>query len=162
MSGHSTHSEATDDDDDDFSTIKGHDAERSFSDDEDDTNEEWLKQGDYSSRLEEILSDDQHSDSDEFHYDDGEDDDDDEGFVYSGKDVDAPRASYEEQLRDVLEGDMDSDDEIHGNAFATGDHSFASVSHHADVSIEVSSPQVRVLSSLFLASITRFPAGSPF
>lgn len=140
MSGHS----AGDDDDDDFSTIKGHDADHSFSDDEDDANEEWLKQGDYSSRLEEVLSDDQHSDSDEFHYEGEDDDEEEESFVYSGKDGDAsaPQASYEEQLRDVLEGDLDSDDEIPHNAFATGDHSFASMSHHADVSIEVSSPQV--------------------
>ena len=103
-----------------------------------------MKQGDYSSRLEEVLSDDQHSDSDEFHYEGGDDDEEEEGFVYSGNDADdgAPQTSYEEQLRDVLDGDLDSDDEISPNAFATGDHSFASVTHHPDVSIEVSSPQV--------------------
>ncbi len=152
MSGRSKHDELAADDDDDFSTIKGAGADHSFSDGEDDANEEWLAQGDYSSRLEEILSDDEPGDNDGLVFSD--DEDDSEGFVYSGKDADMSLASYQEQLRDVLDGDMTSDDEISERAFTTGEHSFASVTHPADVSIEVSSPQVRAQHMPFLAPLT--------
>jgi vacuolar protein sorting-associated protein 8 len=61
--------------------------------------------GDYSTRLEELMSDD------EGHSGDQEDSDDDEGerFVYSGVDAE-PAGTYREQLRDVLGPDHDDDD----------------------------------------------------
>ena len=75
-----------------------------FSDDEADDRDD--QGGDYSARLEELMSDDDE------HGKNGngvDEEDEDEGFFYTG--VDAPPAgSYREQLRDVLGPDHDIDD----------------------------------------------------
>ena len=58
---------------------------------------------DYSARLDEILSDDE-----ELENAAGEDEDE-EDFFYTGKDASGTPTGYQEQMRDVLDGDHDSD-----------------------------------------------------
>lgn len=89
------------------------DAERSltpehivYSDDEgEDDRDDHL--GDYSTRLEELMSDedDQEGNANGAEYED----EDDEGFFYNGTDS-APAGTYREQLRDVLGPEHDLDD----------------------------------------------------
>ena len=71
----------------------------SFSDGGDDVD---VHTGDYSSRMEELLSDE--SDVQE------DDSDAEEGFVYTGTDADEISGAYREQLRDVLGGEGDEDE----------------------------------------------------
>lgn len=74
-----------------------------LSDDEPDEDEEDFDyQGDYSSRMEELLDDEN-----EF---DVTGDDDDEGFVYTGIDVEEPSGGYRDQLRDVLGAEHEDDE----------------------------------------------------
>ena len=82
-----------------------------FSDEE---NEEMPQDhpGDYSTRLEELMSDTEDGPNGDNHdgHGDGDDDDGDEGgFVYSGVDA-APSGGYREQLRDVLGPDHEDDE----------------------------------------------------
>lgn len=64
--------------------------------------------GDYSTRLEELLSDDEgHEEED---VGEEEDEDEEEGFFYNGVDS-QPSGTYREQLRDVL-GPEHEDDEV--------------------------------------------------
>ena len=68
--------------------------------------------GDYSTRLEELLSDTEdgpNDDSHDGHGGSGDDDDDEGGFVYSGVDA-ASSGGYREQLRDVLGPDHEDDE----------------------------------------------------
>lgn len=70
--------------------------------------------GDYSSRMGELFDDEDETTTvsvPSFHLDD-DDGDDEEAFVYDGADAQVSRASYREQLRDVLDGDDDDDDEV--------------------------------------------------
>ena len=63
--------------------------------------------GDYSTRLEELMSDDEPSNG---HAEENEDEDDEEeGFFYSGVDAE-PSGTYREQLRDVLGPEHEDDD----------------------------------------------------
>lgn len=64
--------------------------------------------GDYSARLEELMSDMEDGDSHDGQVDDG-DDDEEGGFVYSGVDA-APSGGYRAQLRDVLGPDHEDDE----------------------------------------------------
>ena len=61
--------------------------------------------GDYSTRLEELMSDDEERPPGQ----DTAEDDEDEGFVYNGVDAE-PSGTYREHLRDVLGPDHDEDD----------------------------------------------------
>lgn len=63
--------------------------------------------GDYSTRLEELMSDDEDTANGSGHA--GNDDEDDEAFFYSGVDSE-PAGTYREQLRDVLGPEHDDDD----------------------------------------------------
>lgn len=58
--------------------------------------------GDYSARLDEILSDEGGYESA------AAEDDDDEAFLYTGKDASEVTGGYREQLKDVLDGDHDA------------------------------------------------------
>lgn len=65
--------------------------------------------GDYSTRLEELMSDDEPSHG---HRQEAEDDDDgEEGFFYNGVDAE-PSGTYREQLRDVLGPEHEDDDAL--------------------------------------------------
>ena len=63
--------------------------------------------GDYTTRLEELMSDEEEHTEDANGASHSEDDED--GFFYSGVDA-APTGSYREQLRDVLGPEHDADD----------------------------------------------------
>lgn len=103
---HSLAEEDLIDEEDDFSTIRNR--HQSFSDGEE-QHDHWDGEGDYSSRMEEIFSD--NGDSDNGH--DRQDGmDDDEEFVYTGKDADEPTGGYRDQLKDVLESELGSDDAL--------------------------------------------------
>ncbi|KAH9988437.1 Golgi CORVET complex core vacuolar protein 8-domain-containing protein [Russula compacta] len=68
--------------------------------------------GDYSTRMGELFDDEDHTPTASFpRFGVDQDDDDEEAFVYDGADVHVSRATYREQLRDVLDGD-DNDDEV--------------------------------------------------
>lgn len=64
--------------------------------------------GDYSSRLDEILSDEENEVKGKHSYgfDDGSSNEDDEGFLYSGIDAQIP-SGYQDQLHDVLGTDAE-------------------------------------------------------
>lgn len=64
--------------------------------------------GDYSTRLEELMSDTEDGPT-SHEGGEGERDDDEEAFVYSGVDS-APSGGYREQLRDVLGPDHEEDE----------------------------------------------------
>ena len=74
------------------------------------------EQGNYSSRLDEILGDDGSEDRDvwneagssrdsEGDQRDEDEEEEEEGFVYTGKDAAIPSGGYRDQLKDVLDGD---------------------------------------------------------
>ncbi|KAH9935787.1 Golgi CORVET complex core vacuolar protein 8-domain-containing protein [Fomitopsis serialis] len=65
--------------------------------------------GDYSARLEELMSDTEEGSDGHPHDDEHGDEDDEEGFVYSGMDA-VPSGGYREQLRDVLGHDHEEDE----------------------------------------------------
>lgn len=65
--------------------------------------------GDYSTRLEELMSDMEDGPNGDGHEGDEGEDDDEGGFVYSGVDA-APSGGYREQLRDVLGPDHEDDE----------------------------------------------------
>jgi vacuolar protein sorting-associated protein 8 len=78
--------------DDGTSTL--HQPTLNLSDDEPEGEEDDFEyRGDYSSRMEELM-----------------DDDDEEGFVYTGIDVQQPSGGYRDQLRDVLGAEHDEDE----------------------------------------------------
>lgn len=59
-------------------------------------------EGDYSARMEELLSDEE---------EDAEDDDEEEAFVYNGVDAPEVPTAYRDRLRDVLEHEATDDEE---------------------------------------------------
>jgi vacuolar protein sorting-associated protein 8 len=93
----------------------------SFSDDDDEQHEDTTL-GDYSARMEEVLSDDDHDDNNDKAkpangFGDEDSDEDSEVFVYDG--VDAPGSAkmedmnaYKSKLRDILGQDADSDEDV--------------------------------------------------
>lgn len=111
-------------DDDDFSTIKQRrpsDAV-SFSENADEEEDEWHAKGDYSSRMEEIFSDEEEASEEEgglvLHFDD-DGDEEDSGFLYTGKDADINNGGYQHQLKGILESEIDSDEEILNRSFVS-------------------------------------------
>jgi vacuolar protein sorting-associated protein 8 len=72
-----------------------------------DDGEDIEGEGDYSTRMEELLSGDE-SDKEENAMNDS---DSDEGFVYDGADAEKEATGYRQQLRDVLGSDHDEEEE---------------------------------------------------
>ncbi|KAF7361851.1 Lateendosome to vacuole transport-family protein [Mycena venus] len=80
------------------------------SDDEDEDEDEFNYAGDYSSRMEDLLGeDDPNSEAND--EEDVEEDEDDEGFVYTGEDAADTSAAYRDRLRDVLGSDHDPEEQ---------------------------------------------------
>jgi len=68
--------------------------------------------GDYTTRMDELFADEDGSTpTSVLRFDGDEDDEDEEPFVYDGEDAPVSRATYREQLRDVLDDDDDKDDD---------------------------------------------------
>lgn len=91
----------------------GHLRQNSIFDSDSPIEDEWHHDGDYATRLEEVLSESEDSDTgaSRVRAAFGDDDDDDgDAFVYDGKDAE-PAGTYRDQLREVLEEDMGSYDE---------------------------------------------------
>ncbi|KAJ7287486.1 Golgi CORVET complex core vacuolar protein 8-domain-containing protein [Mycena rebaudengoi] len=72
-----------------------------------DDQEDEFNAGDYSSRMEDLMADDDaNSDIDE------EDEDDDGGFLYTGADAGETSAAYRDRLRDALGSEHDPEEEL--------------------------------------------------
>jgi hypothetical protein len=80
-----------------------------------DDDEEFIYNGDYSSRMDEILSDGSKSDSS-----DAGVEDEDDGFVYHGADAE-PQGAYRDQLRAILDAEH-NDDELEEQEVAKALH----------------------------------------
>lgn len=116
-------------DGDDFSTIRNRVRSSSGSVNGNVPDEDWTAHGDYSSHMEEILGDDNDSE-------DGAsaglgDEGEDEGFLYTGKDAEFPAGGYQDQIRDVLDGDLSGDEgefdySLHSEKTGDIDESFGS------------------------------------
>jgi vacuolar protein sorting-associated protein 8 len=87
-------------------------------------------QGDYSSRMDELL-----------------DDEDDEGFVYTGIDVQQPSGGYRDQLRDILGAEHEEDE--------TDEHEVESSLLH-----DIDSEKVAFGEDISLVSLARVFSGS--
>ncbi|KAJ7132765.1 Golgi CORVET complex core vacuolar protein 8-domain-containing protein [Mycena crocata] len=75
-----------------------------------DDDDDDLHAGDYSSRMEDLLGDDDDVNS-EANDDEDEDEADDGGFLYTGEDAADTSAAYRDRLRDVLGSDHDPEEE---------------------------------------------------
>lgn len=90
-------------------TLKPGSPSLSLNDDDDDDESFQYTEGNYSSRLEEILGDSNDDAGAELDHDD---DDDDEGFLYEGEDAPKDVGDYRSRLADVLGEDMDDEPDI--------------------------------------------------
>ena len=121
--------------DDDLSTIRpGSERNNSISQDSDEGEEfdAFDDSKNYSAQMEEIFSDNSNSEN-------GTDSEEENGFLYTGKDADESSATYQEQLRDVLDGDdasVDSEREVERSL------SYDNLSSFHDDSFEVRGLQV--------------------
>src|ERR1700722_10955718 len=91
-------------DEDQASTIRPTPDDLSDNDDDDDDDDRYAQDGDYSSRIDEFLSE---GDVDEG---DDDDDDDDTDFLYTGVDAQLSSETYRDQLRDVLGPEHDENE----------------------------------------------------
>ncbi|KAH8119151.1 lateendosome to vacuole transport-family protein [Phellopilus nigrolimitatus] len=108
---------------DDFSTIRNRTRSGSdtFSDGEaPDTD----THGDYASRMDEILSesnDSDRQDGPEEEVEEEVEEEEEEGFLYTGKDVEESSGGYREQLKDVLDDELDSEEDVYSRGFDLGE-----------------------------------------
>ena len=157
-------------DEDDISTIRDRNTLKDH-ELEDEETLEWQAGGDYSSRMEEIIGEDGDSEDEEesFTYPDdeqgGEDkeEEEEEEFVYTGKDADTSHTSYRDRLKDVLDGEEDSDeDELSNSHFVVSDFSLSEIQPRPDVSVTSTSPppvRLSTICSLVFVSDTLIWAG---
>ena len=84
------------------------------------TNDDPDSEADYNTRMDEIFSDSGDSNVNNDSMNDAvgeeEEEEEEEGFVYTGKDAEPPSGGYREQLRDVLDEEIDSEDDTYGPA----------------------------------------------
>ncbi|THH10658.1 hypothetical protein EW145_g1176 [Phellinidium pouzarii] len=123
-------------DEDDLNTIRNITRRGSDASDVEDTQEtdmEWPDQSNYSSRMDEILSENDGSDNQNI-----QEEDDEDGFLYTGKDADEATGGYREQLKDVLDDELDNDEDTHGVNFDSQEESSSVNGSHIHVAERMS------------------------
>jgi hypothetical protein len=114
-------------DDDKASTIRP--VSENTSDSDGDEEDHYLQDGDYSRRIDEILSDGEAEDGDE------DEDDSDSEFVYTGIDAQLSSETYRDQLKDVLGPDHDDDDANEMDTSLVAESEKLALSDDAQVSV---------------------------